>query len=80
LNEKEPEKVEDLLEPDYEGMKKFKPIIDKFKDVFFGGEDHDFGCADMNKGKGRGRGAGATRGMAMGRGRGRGVKSPASLS
>ncbi len=38
LNEEEPEPVEDLLEPDYEGMKRFDPLIQKFKDVFYDGE------------------------------------------
>lgn len=49
-------------------MKKFKPIIDKFKDVFFDGEDYDLYCSDLNKGRGRGRGGGG--GSARGRGRG----------
>jgi ATP-dependent DNA helicase 2 subunit 1 len=41
LNEDEPEPVKDLLEPDYEGMKVFKPIVDKFKAAFFNGDDED---------------------------------------
>lgn len=41
LNEPQPEIVEDVLEPDYEGMKKFQPVIDKFKDAFFDGNDED---------------------------------------
>jgi hypothetical protein len=41
LNEKEPEQINDLLEPDYQGMKIFKPVFDNFKDVFFDGRDCD---------------------------------------
>ena len=41
LNEDEPEQVEDLLEPDYEEMQRFQPVINKFKNAFFGGEDSD---------------------------------------
>lgn len=37
LNEKEPEPVVDLLEPDYEGLKRFQPVLQKFKDTFFDG-------------------------------------------
>lgn len=37
LNEGEPEKIEDLLEPDYQGMKKFEPIVSNFKNVMFDG-------------------------------------------
>jgi hypothetical protein len=37
LGEKEPEPIEDLLEPDYEGMKRFDPLFQKFKDAFFDG-------------------------------------------
>lgn len=41
LNEKEPEPVVDLLEPDYEGISNFKPVFDNFKKVFFNGLDCD---------------------------------------
>ena len=34
LNEDEPEPVEDLLEPDYEEMQRFNPVINKFKNAF----------------------------------------------
>jgi len=34
LDEKNPEEVQDMLEPDYEGMEKMKEIIDKMKDTF----------------------------------------------
>jgi hypothetical protein len=37
LGEKEPEPIEDLLEPDYEGMKRFNPLFQNFKDAFFDG-------------------------------------------
>lgn len=40
LNEK-PEEVQDTLEPDYEGMKRMQPVIDKMKDAFFGGSNED---------------------------------------
>jgi hypothetical protein len=45
LNEEEPEPVEDLLEPDYEGIKRFDPLIQKFKDAFYDGADEDPACA-----------------------------------
>ena len=45
LNEDEPEPVEDLLEPDYEGMKMYQPVIQKFKDAFFGGDESDPECS-----------------------------------
>lgn len=57
LNEEKPEPVEDLLEPDYEGMKVFKPVVDKFKHAFFDGDDSDSEPSVMS-GRGRGRGAG----------------------
>lgn len=41
LNEEEPEPVEDLLEPDYEEMQRFQPVVQKFKNAFFGGNDSD---------------------------------------
>ena len=41
LNEEEPEPVEDLLEPDYEEMERFEPVIKKFKNAFFDGGDSD---------------------------------------
>jgi hypothetical protein len=41
LNEKEPEQINDLLEPDYKGMKIFKPVFDNFKEVFFYGGNSD---------------------------------------
>ncbi len=41
LGEQEPEPVQDLLEPDYEGMKQFQPLIDRFKDTFFEGRSCD---------------------------------------
>ena len=41
LNEEEPEPVEDLLEPDYEEMQRFQPVIQKFKNAFFDGNDSD---------------------------------------
>jgi hypothetical protein len=56
LNEDEPEPVKDLLEPDYEGMKVFKPVVDKFKAAFFDGDDEDVECGNAGS-KGRGRGA-----------------------
>lgn len=41
LNEREPEKINDLLEPDYNGMKIFRPVFDNFKQVFFDGGSSD---------------------------------------
>jgi hypothetical protein len=74
LNEEEPEPVDDLLEPDYEGMKRFDPLIQKFKDAFFEGQDEDPACASaVGAGRGRGRG-GTTRGGGRG-GRGGGAGS-----
>ena len=70
LTEDQPEQVEDLLQPDYEGMKIFDPVIEKFKDVFFNGEDEDPQCSQGARG-GRG-GRGGARG---GRGGGRGGAS-----
>ena len=37
LNENEPEDIENDLEPDYEGLKRFAPVINKFKDAFYNG-------------------------------------------
>jgi ATP-dependent DNA helicase 2 subunit 1 len=45
LNEGAPEKVEDHLEPDYKGMKKFEPVLDNFKNIFFDGNDTDPACS-----------------------------------
>lgn len=33
--------VKDLLEPDYQNMQQLKPVFDKFKGTFFGGENQD---------------------------------------
>jgi len=55
--------VEDLLQPDYEGMKRFIPIINKFKDTFFEGNEEDPECAPI---KGRGRGGGKPGGAKLG--------------
>lgn len=49
LNEEEPEDVQNDLEPDYEGLKKFEPVIDKFKNVFYDGEKEDPECAEKPK-------------------------------
>ena len=66
LNEEKPEAVDDLMEPDYEGMRKFDPLIEQFKDVFFDGNDEDPACggtAARGRGGARGgRGGGTTRG------------------
>ena len=40
LNE-QPEDIQDTLEPDYEGMKRMQPVVDKMKDAFFGGAKED---------------------------------------
>lgn len=86
LNEDEPEQVDDLLEPDYEEMQRFQPVINKFKSAFFDGEDSDNeaqiapkprGRGGLGRG-GRGRGAAASSqssNVSQGRGRGNGVKS-----
>lgn len=65
LNEKKPEVVDDLLQPDYEGMRRFNPIITKFKDVFFDGNEEDPQCAPIRGRGARGRG-GAARGSTRG--------------
>lgn len=68
LNEDQPEEIEDLLCPDYEGMKRFEPIINKFKDIFLDGHDIDPECAPKAA-RGRGtaaRGGGSTRGAGRG--------------
>lgn len=61
LNEDEPEPVEDLLAPDYEEMARFQPVINKFKSVFFDGEDseQDVAMASASAARGRGRGRGS---------------------
>ena len=64
LNEDEPEPVEDLLEPDYEEMQRFNPVINKFKNAFFQGEDSDVEVSSKVGTSGRGRGAGRGRGGA----------------
>ncbi len=89
LGEKEPEPIEDLLEPDYEGMQRFDPLIQKFKDAFFDGQDADPECtAPAGRGRGTRGGRGGARGgktaagssqassAALGRGRG-GATKPA---
>jgi len=38
LNEKEPEPIVDIMQPDYEGMAKFAAIIEQFKEVTYGSE------------------------------------------
>jgi hypothetical protein len=50
LNEDEPDHVEDLLEPDYEGMKVLQPVVTKFRDAFFNGHVFDWGGAAIPKG------------------------------
>ena len=77
LGEKEPEPIEDLLEPDYEGMKRFDPLFQKFKDAFFDGEDADPECAATTAGRGRG-GARGGRGGRGGRGAANAGSSQAS--
>ena len=80
LNEEDPEPVEDLLEPDYEGMQRFAPLIKKFKDAFFDGEDEDPACGGP-PGGGRGRGRGGARGGGTtGGGRGKPLPSQQSQS
>lgn len=64
LKEEQPASVQNLLEPDYEGLAQFKPVIDRFKDVFYDGEKEDpkIGKRPTRApagGRGRGRGAGA---------------------
>lgn len=58
LNEEEPEEVQNLLEPDYEGLKTFQPVLNNFKDVFYEGNDEDpeiVGKPKAQGGRGRGR-------------------------
>ena len=49
LNEEDPEEFEDLLEPDYEGMRKFTPVLNNFKDIFYNGYDEDPEIAEKPK-------------------------------
>ena len=59
LNEDEPEPVEDLLEPNYEEMQRFQPVINKFKSAFFAGYESDEAVAvkkPLSRGRGQGRG------------------------
>jgi hypothetical protein len=62
--------VQDDLEPDYEGLKKFAPVIGKFRDVFYDGAREDPECAEKPKpargarGAPRGRGRGGARAAA----------------
>jgi hypothetical protein len=45
------------LEPDYEGLKRFDPVMKKFRDTFYDGNKEDPECAEKPKpvrgGKGR---------------------------
>ena len=52
LNENEPEEFDDLLEPNYEELQRFEPILSKFKQTFFDGLRMDPQCDENNK-KGR---------------------------
>jgi hypothetical protein len=54
LNEQEPEPVQDLLEPDYEGLKRFQPVLDKFKHAFFDGNSSDSQISQTSKPSARG--------------------------
>ena len=50
------------MEPDYEGLKKFQPVLDNFKDVFYDGNNIDpeiDGTKPKRGGAGRGRGRAA---------------------
>ena len=38
LQEDEPEPVDDLLEPDYDGLKKFDNVMNHFRKTFYDGE------------------------------------------
>ena len=62
MNEDQPEEFEDLLEPDYEGLKKFDKVLGRFRDTFYDGAKEDPECAEKPKaargGGGRGRGRG----------------------
>ena len=88
MNEEEPEKFEDLLEPDYEGLKKFEPVLGKFRDVFYEGEQEDPECAIKPKGQRGGArkrvarpdGTTSSQGSMANRGRGRGGRAAATAS
>jgi ATP-dependent DNA helicase 2 subunit 1 len=62
LNEEQPEEFEDLMEPDYEGLKKFDKVLGKFRDTFYDGAIEDPECAEKPKAAGRGGWGGAGRG------------------
>ena len=49
LNEDEPEEILDLLEPDYEGLKRFDPVLGKFRNVFYNGAKEDPACGEKPK-------------------------------
>jgi hypothetical protein len=52
-------------------MKKFDPIIEKFKDVFLDGNDEDPACGGAKPARGRGRGIRGGSTTANGAGRGK---------
>ncbi len=52
LNEQQPEKVVDIMQPDYTGMSRFAEIIEQFKDRTFG-PDYDFAAHGIGKGRGK---------------------------
>lgn len=55
LGEDEPEEVEDLLEPDVEGMEKYANVTEAFKESIWGGDyaDPDEGGAPAPKSRGK---------------------------
>lgn len=61
LNEDEPEEVEDYLEPDYEELERRGPVLQKFKDAFFGGYDSDSELTKKPAGRGRAPAKGTTK-------------------
>ena len=70
LNENEPEDIDNDLEPDYEGLQRFAPVINKFKNAFYDGENEDPECAEKKKAPRAPRAAGPTRGRGRGGARG----------
>lgn len=44
MKKKEAEYVEDLLEPDYEGLKKFDHVLAHFRNTFYNGAVEDPEC------------------------------------
>eukprot|EP00826_Nyctotherus_ovalis_P009446 TRINITY_DN1249_c0_g1_i2.p1 TRINITY_DN1249_c0_g1~~TRINITY_DN1249_c0_g1_i2.p1 ORF type:complete len:635 (+),score=225.54 TRINITY_DN1249_c0_g1_i2:60-1964(+) len=54
LNEREPEPIADIMQPDYEGMAKFSAIIEQFKQVTYG-DSYNHARQHNDRGGGQGK-------------------------